>query len=104
MKEYDFRFPGLTADMQNARNAARVMELRAAILAAAGGFTEIPSGKCLELIPGEGIGYVVTLKSVAGARALQSVLRALAVKWNLPAPRVSEASKGPRGNYCFVIV
>lgn len=104
MKEYDFRVPGLSSDMDDERNAARLLEVRAVILAVAEGFTEIPPDACRELIPGEGVGYVVALKSGAHARTLQSRLRALASRWGVAPPAVLEAAKGPRLNFCFFLV
>lgn len=104
MKEYDFRFPGLTADMNDERNLARLLDARAAILAVAEGFTEIPPDACRELIPGEGVGYIVGLKSGAQARTLQARLRVLAGRWGVPAPVVRDAAKGPRRNFCFFLV
>ncbi|MEK7767129.1 MAG: hypothetical protein AAB368_12905 [bacterium] len=83
---------------------ARLLETRAAILAVTEGFTEIPPGVCQELIPGDGVGYIVALKSAAQTRALQAKLRTLAAKWKVPSPRVAEAAKGPRRNFCFFLI
>lgn len=104
MNEYDFRFPGLTADMDDPRNLALLLELRASILTVAEGFTEIPPDTCPELIPGEGVGYIVALASAAQARNLQAKLKALASRRGVSPPVVREAAKGPRRNFCFFLI
>lgn len=105
MREYDFRVPAL-ADIRSHddRALARVRELRALLLESAGGFTEIPPGIGRDILPGEGLGYIVALETRGQARALQARLSALALRWGIPAPGLVAASKGPRKDYCFFLL
>lgn len=96
-REYDFRFSGLRAPgSREAENVERVQSVRAVLIGIAGGFTEIEPGVCMDLIPGEGMGYVVTLSSKTKVRALESGLRRLADRFGLPVPKPYEAVSGPR--------
>ena len=104
-KEYDFRFPGLEPiTLKDKENALRVKAVRNAILRIADGFTEIAPGVCIDLIPGEGMGYIVSLDSKAKSLKLEKALQRLAKGWWMPIPVLNEAAKGPRGNFSFILI
>ncbi len=104
-REYDLRFVGLRAlDSQDAENTKRVKRVRSVLLRIAGGFTEIDPGVCTDLIPGEGLGYVVTLPSKKKVRELDSALRQLSRELGLEAPKPCPAAEGPRHGYSFFLV
>lgn len=104
MKEYDFRFPGLRVRTNDPRDAARIRQVRDALLDAAGGFTEIAPDAGQLLVPGDGVGYIVALGSASRANKLRARLASLAAQWDLPAPRLIEASKGPRRSLCHFLI
>ena len=105
MKEYDFRFPALSEiGPGDDANQARVREVRAALLEIAGGFTEILPGEFQDLLPGDGLGYIVALKTTQQVRALQIRLSSLALRWRARAPILSSASLGPRKDYCHFLL
>jgi len=104
-REYDFRIAGLRSlDSQDIENAKRVKRVRSKLLGIAGGFTEINPGVCTDLIPGAGLGYVVTLPSREKARELDLALRKLSKDLGLEAPKPQLAAAGPRHNYSFILV
>jgi hypothetical protein len=104
-KEYDFRFSGLAAiDHKNKQNALRVKAVRTAILQFSRGFTEIPPGICMDILPGEGIGYIVSLESEENLQALEESLQRLAKAWALPQISIHEAADGPRGGFSFLLI
>lgn len=100
IKEFDFRFPGLDPE----RDSARVRRLRDCLLELAGGFTEIRPGVLTDLLPGEGIGYIVALPDEHSLRTLSAALARLAEEWGCEAPRPEPASEGPRRDYAFFLV
>lgn len=105
MKEYDFRMPAL-ADIRSddARTTARVQEVRELLLDLAGGFTELPAGACLDIVPGNGLGYIVALETRSQARLLQERLSSLARSWASEPPAVVEAARGARKDHCFILI
>jgi len=104
-KEYDFRFPGLSPiSPTDKENTLRVKAVRNAILRIANGFTEIPTGICTDLIPGEGMGYIVNLESKKQAVALEKALGRVAKGWGTQTPTLTEAAKGPRNGFSFVLI
>jgi hypothetical protein len=100
MIEFDFRFstPEPLVDSSNVR------ALRDSLLAIAGGFTEIPEHFLNDLLPGEGLGYIVGLDDAAKLSALQDRLDWLAATWDVPAPQPVRASAGPRRNHAFFLI
>ncbi|MDD5657027.1 MAG: hypothetical protein PHF00_07215 [Elusimicrobia bacterium] len=100
MIEFDLRFPKLDP----LRDESRVRTLRDSLLAIAGGFTEIPARFLPDIIPGDGLGYIVGLDGPDGLAALEDRLSWLADAWDLPAPRPLRASAGPRRNHGFFLV
>ncbi len=105
MREYDFRVPAFAnIRSHDAQTLERVRELRALLLDLAGGFTEVPSGVFQDILPGEGLGYIVALEAHGQARALQVRLNALALRWGTPPPSLVPAAKGPRKDYCFCLL
>jgi len=100
MREYDFRFPGLDP----IRDLARIRILRDTLLEIAGGFTEIMPGQLEDLLPGQGLGYIVALPDGYETTRLADRLANLAGAWRLPQPNLVEASQGPRRGYCFFLV
>lgn len=105
MKEYDFRFEGLReAVTGNPENLQRVRRVRDTLLKIAGGFTELVPGVRTDMLPGQGMGYIVGISSKGKARALQAALRGLAAQWGLQPPTLQEASSGPRRDYSFFLV
>lgn len=100
MIEFDFRFPGLDP----VSDESRVRTLRDGLLAIAGGFTEIPARFLQDLIPGDGLGYIVGLDGPEKLAALEDRLSWLSDAWDLPAPRPLRASAGPRRNHGFFLV
>ena len=104
-QEYDFRFPALSGiTPSDKENASRVKSVRAAILKTAGGFTEIPPGICTDMLPGDGMGYIVGLDSEDKFLELEKALQRLAKEWKLSAPVLREAAKGPRGAFSFALI
>lgn len=100
MIEFDFRFPA--ADPL--KESSRVRTLRDSLLAIAGGFTEIQAGSLSDLLPGEGLGYIVGLDEAAKLSALEDRLAWLAAAWDAPAPQPVRASAGPRRNHGFFLI
>lgn len=105
MKEFDLRVPGLTSlPSGGAANLARIREVRDTILSMAGGFTEIAPDELTDLLPGKGMGYIVSMKSEAKARALQSALTAITSLWGAEPVSLTVGSKGPRKDACFFLI
>ncbi len=105
MKEFDLRVPGLAPTRpDDPVNLARVRDVRDIILSMASGFTEIEPDSLLDLLPGEGMGYIVALRSVARARRLQSALSVLTARWGAGAVRLTEGARGPRKDLCFFLI
>lgn len=105
MKEFDLRVPGLAPIRSgDPANLARVREVRDTILSMAGGFTEIEPDSLRDLLPGQGMGYIVALKSVARARKLQATLSALTARWGADAVRLTVGARGPRKDFCFFLI
>ena len=103
--EYDFRFPGLAPiDLKDKANALRVKAVRSAILKTANGFTEIPPGVCRDMIPGEGMGYIVSLDSKEQLEQLAKSLLRLAEGWGTMEPIFHEAALGPRRKFSFFLI
>ena len=105
MKEFDFRFPGLSPiHSGDDRNLARVQRVRAAILTVTEGFTEIPPGVYTDLVVGDGMGYIVALETSAQVRVLNVRLSELARRWGVTPPVIIDATRGPRRDYCFFLI
>lgn len=105
MKEFDFRVPGLAPiPSGDAVNLSRVREVRDTILSVAGGFTEIEPDNLRDLLPGEGMGYIVALRSAARARRLQAALSARTARWGTGAVRMTDGARGPRKDLCFFLI
>lgn len=103
--DYDFRFPGLAPiDLKDKGNALRVKAVRNTILKIANGFTEIPPGVCTDLIPGEGLGYIVSLDSKEQLEHLAKSLQRLAEGWGMTEPIFHEATLGPRRKFSFFLI
>jgi hypothetical protein len=104
-KEYDFRFPGLApSSLKEKENTLRVKAVRSAILRIADGFTEIPPGACTDMIPGEGMGYIVSLDTEEKSLELEKALQRLAKGWGVTVPVVREAANGPRREFSFILI
>ena len=104
-REYDFRFPGLMPiTPKDKANTLRVKAVRSAILKIADGFTEIPPDVCTDMIPGEGMGYIVSLETEELSLELEKALQRLAKGWGFTAPTLRAAAKGPRGEFSFFLI
>ena len=103
--EYDFRFPGLAPiNPKDKGNTLRVKAVRSAILRFANGFTEIPPGVCTDMIPGEGMGYIVSLDTEEKSLELEKALQHLAQGWGETAPVLLAGAKGPRREFSLFLI
>lgn len=100
MREFDFRFPGLDP----LHHPERIERLRNCLLELAGGFTEIRPGILVDLLPGEGTGYIVALLDRESLEALRKTLARLAAEWDCDAPEPKPASDGPRKRFGFFLI
>ena len=57
-----------------------------------------------DLLPGQGIGYIVALPDDCERTGLMDSLVSLSDAWGLPRPNIVEASQGPRRDYCFFLL
>lgn len=100
MREFDFRFPGLDPT----RHSERIKRLRDCLLELAGRFTEIRPGVLVDLLPGEGTGYIVALPDLESLDALRKTLARLAAEWGCGTPDPKPASEGPRREFVFFLL
>lgn len=103
--EYDFRFEGLEkVTSGDEENRLRVGAVRSCLNKLCGGFTELAPDIFNELIPGEGMGYIVAISDAKQVSHIESEMGKLADLWSLARPSFREASKGPRSSVAFFLI
>lgn len=100
MKEYEFRVSGLDP----VADPARAWLVRDAVLSVTSGFTEIAPGNLVDLIVGDGVGYIVALAEPHLILRLEKRLQQLCDAWKIPRAEIRESAEGPWKDHCFFLV